>query len=103
MRDAALMIASLGDDFAPSPAERLVAALRRAVASARRSRLARRHLRHLRRLDARLLDDLGLAPEDLAALEPGMTALVASRRLAEAAARRLAAAHRDERWMRIER
>ena len=101
MRDAALMIATLGDDFAASPAERLLATLTRAVASLRRARLARRHLRHLRRLDARLLDDLGLSPEDLAALDPELSALEATRRLAEAAARRRAARSAEERWARV--
>ena len=101
MRDAALMIASLGDDFTASPAERLVAALRGAVTWLRRARLARRHLGHLRRLDARLLDDLGLAPADLAALDPELSALDATRRLAGAAARRNAARRAEERWGRI--
>jgi uncharacterized protein YjiS (DUF1127 family) len=101
MRDAALMIASLGDDFAASPAERLVAALRGAVVWLRRARTARRHLRHLRRLDARLLDDLGLAPEDLTALDPDLSALDATRRLADAAARRHAERRAEERWAHI--
>lgn len=98
MRDAALTIAALGDDFAPSLAARLVRALRHLAAQAGRRWTARRHLRALRRLDARLLDDLGLAPADLAGLDPDLSALEATRRLAAVAARRRRA---EERWRRV--
>lgn len=106
MRDAALTIAALGDDFAPS----LLARARRAVeglaAEIRGTRLARRHLRHLGRLDARLLADIGLAPDDLAAIDPALSPREATRRLADAARHRraaaaAAAAAAEERWHRL--
>lgn len=97
MRDAALMIAALGDDFAPNLLQRLLRRLDAAVGSLRKAHAARRHLRHLRKLDPRLLDDVGLSPTDLAALDPELSALEATRRLARSAAARRAA---EDRWMR---
>mgnify|MGYP001768484560 CR=1 FL=1 len=99
MRDAALMIAALGDDFALSAWDRVRLAVGRAIATLRRARTARRHMRRLRRLDARLLDDVGLAPADLAGLDPALGAVAASRRLAEIARRRSMTA--EERWSRL--
>lgn len=100
MRDAALMIAALGDDFAPSPLDRALRAAARLAAAVRRALVARRHLKQLRRLDARLLDDLGLTPADVAALDPRLSALDATRRLADAAAARRHASAAEERWLR---
>ena len=94
MREAALEFALRGDEFAPSLFDRL----RHGLAARRRARLANRHLRHLRRLDARLLDDLGLTPDDLADLDPSLSSIAATRRLAEAAGRRRTA---EERWLRV--
>ena len=54
MRDAALTIAALGDDFAPSLLARALRAGARLLAEIRRTRLAR-HPRRPERLDARLL------------------------------------------------
>ncbi|MDK9697244.1 MAG: DUF1127 domain-containing protein [Siculibacillus sp.] len=99
MRDAALMIAALGDDHALSYWDIFRRAVMRLAASLHRARTARRHMRHLRGLDARLLDDLGLTPRDVAGLEPSLSAVEASRRLAEVARRRVAA--REERWRRV--
>lgn len=96
MRDAALTIAALGDDYALSFAERLARRLALGLDALRRRHRAYRHLRQLRRLDARLLDDLGLVPDDLAALAEESSALAATRRLAE----RVAARRAEERWAR---
>ena len=98
MRDAALEIALCCDDFAPSLFERGRRAAAGLLAGLRRARLARRHLKQLRRLDPRLLDDLGLTPTDLAALDPALSAEEATRRLAEVTCRRRAA---EERWLRL--
>lgn len=97
MRDAALMIAALGDDFAPNLLQRLLRRLDAAVGTFRKARAARRHLRHLHELDPRLLDDVGLSPTDLATLDPEMSALEATRSLARSAATRRGA---EDRWMR---
>ena len=99
MRDAALTIAALGDDFAPTLPRRIALGLRRLLAALRRTRAARADLARLRRFDATRLDDLGLAPADIAGLDPALPALEATRRLAEAAARRRRAAAED-RWPR---
>ena len=99
MRDAALMIAALDDDFAPSLAARVGRAIVTFAAAVRRHLRARRALRHLRRLDPHLLGDIGLAPADLEALDPTLSASEATRRLAAAAAhRRIRPA--EERWIR---
>ena len=98
MRDAALEIALGGDEFAPSLFDRLRHGFAALVAALRRARLAHRHMRQLRRLDARLLGDLGLTPDDLAGLDPALSSIAATRRLAEAARRRRAA---EERWLRV--
>jgi uncharacterized protein YjiS (DUF1127 family) len=100
MRDAALMIAALGDDYAPSLVDRALCAVHRLGKALRRALVARRHLKQLRRLDARLLDDLGLTPADVAALDPRLSALEATRRLADAAAARRHASAAEERWLR---
>ncbi len=97
MRDAALEIALRGDDFALSLVDRARLGVARLVAALRCRRLARRHLKQLRRLDARLLDDIGLAPADLAALDPTASPVEATRRLALAARRR----RDEERWQRV--
>lgn len=99
MRDAALMIAALGDDHALSPWDTFRRAVARSVTGLRRALAARRHMRQLRRLDARLLDDLGLEPADLGGLDPRLSPLEASRRLAEIARRRTRAS--EERWRRV--
>ena len=100
MRDAALEIALRGDDFALSLVDRARHAVDRLVATWRCRRLARRHLKQLRRLDARLLTDLGLEPADLAALDPTASPVEATRRLAAAAARRRRDVTAEERWLR---
>jgi uncharacterized protein YjiS (DUF1127 family) len=100
MRDAALTIAALGDDFAPSLAARALAAATKALAALRRARAARRHLAQLRRLDPAHLADIGLAPTDVAALDPRLSALEATRRLADAAATRRHDRLAEERWSR---
>jgi len=87
MRDAALTIAALGDDFAPSLFDRALRAAARPIAALRRALTARRHLAHLRRLEPHLLDDIGLRPADLAALDPHLSPREATRRLAAAARR----------------
>lgn len=96
MRDAALMIASQGDDYATSLATRLWQGALGLAALVRRRWIARRHLRQLRRLDDRLLADIGLAPEDLGG-PTGENALDVTRRLAARAAARRA----EERWTRV--
>jgi uncharacterized protein YjiS (DUF1127 family) len=100
MRDAALTIAALGDDFALSFLDRALRAGKQALAALRRARTARRHLRQLRRLDDHLLADLGLTLDDLGALDPQLPALEATRRLAATAARRRDRAA-EERWCRL--
>ena len=98
MRDAALMIAALGDDFAPSLADRAVRTVTKLVARWRRARAARRHLAQLHRLDPAHLADIGLTTADVAGLDPRLSALEATRRLADAAAHRRAG---EERWRRF--
>ena len=97
MRDAALMIAALRDDYAPSLATRALRALAGLATALRRRWIARRHLAQLRRLDPHRLDDLGLTPDDLAGLDPALPALAAT----EALAARVAARRADERWSRV--
>ncbi len=96
MRDAAQTIAALGDDYTLSLAQRVARGFVRGLDTLRRWRDARRHLRHLRRLDGRLLDDLGLVPADLADFAEDASALATTRRLADRAAARRA----EERWAR---
>lgn len=88
MRDAALTIAALRDDFAPSLARRIATGFARLWAGLDRHRRARRHLARLRQLDAHMLDDLGLKPHDVAGLDPAISAPEAIRRLQAAATKR---------------
>ncbi len=97
MREAALTIAALGDDFAPSVAARLSRALAALALNLRRRLTARRDLRRLRGLEPRLLADLGLDRSDLAGLDRDVSALEATRVLAARVASRRRA---EERWAR---
>lgn len=98
MRDAALMIAALDDDFAPSLAARVGRAVAALLTALQHRRRAHRALRHLHRLDPHLLRDIGLEPVDLGTLDPTLSAPEATRRLAAAARRRTRAV--EERWAR---
>ncbi len=98
MRDAALMIATLGDDYAPSLAARFGRWIAGRFATVRRHLAAGRALHHVGHLDERLLADIGLAPADLDGLDPMLPA--ATRRLAAAAADRRRVRVAEERWRR---
>lgn len=73
MREAAIEIALIGDDYALSLAERARRALRRGLSALRRSLAGRRPPPLTAPVDPRRLADLGLSPHDLGAADARST------------------------------
>lgn len=93
MRDAAHLIASQQDGFAPSLAARWLTLLTETVSTVHAALRGRRTLDELSELDDRLLEDVGLTRSDLEAeMRSGILADI-DRRLSRLVARR-----NEERW-----